>query len=184
MSSDSRRSPGPEGRLETARLGLEPWSDAHTALLVELSAIPEVMRFVGSGAVWSAARAEEVAAIQRDRWARHGFGWRAAVRRETGAAVGFVALNFAEEGATGLEPGEHEIGWWLLPDAWGQGLAREGAAAVRDDAFRTLGAPSVAARVRPTNERSIEVAKSLGLTLDFETVDDGGREVSVYRLLA
>jgi RimJ/RimL family protein N-acetyltransferase len=172
------------GSLETSRLRLEPWNDAHAQLLVRLSAMPEVMRHIGTGEVWPSERAEQVSTAQRDHWATAGFGWRAAIEKATGTAVGFIALNRAGAGTPGLAPDEHEIGWWLLPEAWGRGLAREGALAVRDDALRSLGAPGIVARIQPSNRRSIEVAKSLGLAFDFTTTDESEREVSVYRLLA
>lgn len=171
--------------LETARLRLEPWDEAHTPLLVRLSAIPEVMRHIASGEVWAPDKAEQVARDKREHWTRHGFGWRAAIDRSTGEAVGFVALNLAGEGTVGLAPDEHEIGWWLEPAAWGRGLAREGAVAVRDDAFQAVGASSVVARVRRENRRSIAVAESIGLTFDFETTEaGGGRRLDAYRLTA
>lgn len=170
--------------LETARLRLEPWSEAHTELLVRLSAISEVVRHVASGDVWPRERAELVSGAQRDHWVANGFGWRAAIERVTGTAVGFIGLNFLGDGTVGLAPDEYEIGWWLAPEAWGQGFACEGAAVVRDDAFASVGAPSLVARVQPQNRRSIVVAEALGFDFDFATTDDSAREVSVYRLTA
>jgi len=172
------------GVLETERLRLERWGEEHAELLVWLSSLPEVMRFIGPGGTWSSERAAEVAERQRRHWAEHGFGWRPATERATGELVGFIALNFAGEGTVGLDPGEFEIGWWLAPAAGGRGLAREGAAAIRDEAFGALGAPSVVARIRPENARSIAVARATGLTYDFSTTGRSGEPVAVYRLAA
>jgi RimJ/RimL family protein N-acetyltransferase len=169
--------------IHTASLVLEPWAPAATALLTRLSAMPEVTRYIGDGSTWSRDRAEAVAAAQRDHWSRHGFGWRVAIERETDRELGFIALNFAGEGTVGLAPDEYEIGWWLDPAARGQGYAREGGAAVRDEAFEKLGAPSVIARIQPDNRPSRAVAEALGLTVDFETFADGVPAV-IYRLMA
>ncbi len=49
----------PSENLITDHLRLEPWSDSHTALLVELAASTEVTRFIGDGVVWSRSRALE-----------------------------------------------------------------------------------------------------------------------------
>ena len=166
--------------IETARLLLQPWDERHTELLVRLSAIPEVVRFVGPGSPWSRAQALESAERQRRHWEEHGFGWRGAADMNGGALVGFMALNFAGEGTAGLDPREYEIGWWLAPEAWGRGLAREGALAMRDEAFGRLGAPSVVARIQPANARSIAVAEAAGLTLDFTTTGKTGEPVAVY----
>jgi RimJ/RimL family protein N-acetyltransferase len=173
----------PREAIETARLLLEPWDERHTELLVRLSAIPEVVRFVGPGSRWSRAQALEAAERQRRHWEEHGFGWRGAAEKAGDALVGFMALNLAGEGTAGLDPREYEIGWWLAPEAWGRGLAREGAVALRDEAFGRLGAPSVVARIQPANGRSIAVAEAAGLTLDFTTTGRTGEPVAVYRAM-
>ena len=115
--------------IETERLRLERWDERHTALLVRLAAVPEVMRFIGTGDRWPPLLAEDVARAERHHWEHHGFGWRAAIDRADGRGVGLFSLNYAGEGTAGLDPGEREIGWWLEPDAWGRGLGSEGAAA-------------------------------------------------------
>jgi hypothetical protein len=66
----------------------------------------------------------------------------------------------------------------------GRGLAREGAEAIRDEAFDVLNAPSVIARIQPANARSIAVAEATGLTRDFRATDKTGEPVVVYRLAA
>jgi RimJ/RimL family protein N-acetyltransferase len=170
--------------LETARLRLHPWSEQHTELLVRLASNPNVVRFIGPGAPWPRAKAEEIAAAQCQHWTEHGFGWRPATDKTTGDLVGFMALNFAGEGTAGLDAAEYEIGWWLAPQAWGRGLAREGAVAMRDEAFDALNAPSVVARIQPANARSIAVAEATGLTHDFTTTGKTGEPVVVYRLTA
>ena len=170
--------------LQSERLQLEMWGAQHAEMLVWLSSLPEVMRFIGPGGPWSREWAEEVAERQRQHWAAHGFGWRPATETATGELVGFIALNFAGEGTSRLDPGEYELGWWLAPQASGRGLAREGAAAIRDEAFDALGAPSVVARIQPGNKRSIAVAQATGLTYDFSTTGRSGEPVVVYRLAA
>lgn len=168
--------------LETARLRLQPWGEQHTELLVRLASSPDVMRFIGPGLPWPRAKAEEVAAAQRRHWNEHGFGWRPASDKATGGLVGFMALSFAGEGTAGLDAAEYEIGWWLAPHAWGRGFAREGALAMRDEAFDALNAPSVVARIQPANARSIAVAEAAGLRRDFDTTGKTGEPVTVYRL--
>lgn len=163
---------------------LDPWGDRHTPLLVRLSAIPSVTRHIGLGHPWSPSTAEQISAKQSDHWAENGFGWRAAVEKETERQIGFMALNFVGEGTAGLEPSEYEIGWWLEPESWGRGLAQEGAEALRLEAYDRLEAPSVIARIQPKNERSARVAERLGLGFDFETTGAAGEAVRVYRGLA
>ena len=149
--------------IETERLRLERWDERHATLLVRLSGIPEVMRFIGTGDPWPALLAEDVSRAECRHWEQHGFGWRAAIDRADGRGIGLVSLNYAGEGTAGLDPGEREIGWWLEPAAWGRGLGSEGAAALRDEAFGALEMPSIIARIQPPNAASIGVARALGM---------------------
>jgi len=149
--------------LETERLRLEPWAPVHAGLIMRLSALPEVMRYIGTGETWTAARAEESHARALVHWRTHGFGWRLARTRESGEVVGLVALNFAGEGLEGIAPDDHEIGWWLDPAFQGRGYATEGARALQAQAFGALGARRVVARVAVANVASIAVARRLGL---------------------
>jgi pimeloyl-ACP methyl ester carboxylesterase/RimJ/RimL family protein N-acetyltransferase len=167
--------------LRTEQLRLEPWSDAHTELLVELSAMPEVMRHIGDGTPWPHTKACDVAGANREHWRRHGFGWRAAYTRASELPIGLLALSFAGQGA-GVDAGEYEIGWWLHPAAWGRGLAREGATAIRDEAFHRVGAPSIVARIQPANHASLRVAAAIGLTHESETTGRMGEPAAVLRL--
>lgn len=171
------------GTIETARLRLEPWDERHTEMLVRLSAMPEITRYIGPGTPWPRSQALDVATLQLRHWKDHGFGWRGATDKATGELVGLLALNFAGDGTAGLDPHEYEIGWWIAPAAWGRGFAREGAAAMRDEAFDALGAPSVIARIQPANAPSIAVAEATGLALDFTTTGKSGEPVAVYRAM-
>ncbi len=160
---------------------LDPWAEADFRLLEGLARTPAVMRYIGDGSTWSDARIADVGAHVVEHWRRHGFGWR--VARVDGGPVGLVALNFAGDGA-GIAACEYEIGWWLAPSAWGRGLAREGAAAVRDEAFERLGAPSIVARIQPANAGSLGVAAAIGLSHESESVGRGGEPIAVLRLSA
>jgi RimJ/RimL family protein N-acetyltransferase len=152
-------------------------------MLLELSSDPRVVRHIGLGRPWPPQLAEDVFESQLGRWAEHGFGWRAA-QNASRELVGLVSLNFLEEGAAGLDPGEYEIGWWLKPSAWGRGLAVEGARSVLDESFGRLGAPSVVARIQPSNERSIRTARALGMSFDACTTGRCGETVEIYRVSA
>ena len=163
---------------------MEPWSGPHTGLLVELSSDPRVVRHIGTGELWSAALAEEVSQDQRRHWEEHGFGWRACVEKASGEAVGLAALNLLGAGAIGLEATEIEIGWWLKPSVWGRGFAVEGGEAMLAEAFGRLEAPSVVARIQPSNEHSVAVAQALGFIHELTTTGRHRETVEVFRLFA
>lgn len=169
--------------LDTERLRLEPLSDANADAIVVLASTPEVMRYIGDGSVWPRARAEEVVRASLEHWRRHGFGWRVATIRETGASVGLAALNFAGEGS-GVDTDEYEIGWWLAPEVWRRGIGREIGLAVRDEAFAQLGAPSVVARIQAANQASSALASTLGLSTESQSYGRSGEPFTVWRLTA
>ncbi|MFF7368358.1 GNAT family N-acetyltransferase [Streptomyces tricolor] len=119
---------------------------------------PEVMEFHG-GRPAELSVYEELTARQRRHDAEHGFClW--TLLDESGEVIGF----------TGAQPwppdwgpvGETEIGWRLGRAYWGRGYAT---AAARETLrrVRAAGVPGVVAMVRPGNERSIAVARRLGM---------------------
>jgi RimJ/RimL family protein N-acetyltransferase len=170
--------------LQTDRLLLRPWTAEDVGLLAALSSNPRVTRYIGDGQTWTTLKAIAVSDRALTHWRDHGFGWRVVVELSTGSDIGLLALNRIGEGTTGLDPQEHEIGWWLSPDRWGHGYATEAAHAVADDAFTALGAPHLTARILPENAGSIQVARAIGMGFEFNTVTQPGVAVAIYRAFA
>ena len=85
--------------------------------------------FLGGGE-WSVERAEQLLGRTLDHYQRHGFGVWLAEDRLTGDPVGRVGLAYHR-----AWPGEPEVGWWIDPERWGEGLATEAGAASIDYAF-------------------------------------------------
>ena len=168
--------------LQTERLLLRPWTAEDVALLAALSSNPRVTRYIGLGQTWPALKAIAISDRALSHWREHGFGWRVVIEVSSGTEIGLVALNLMGASTAALDPEEHEIGWWLSPERWGHGYATEGARAVADDAFTSLGAPHLTARILPDNASSIRVASSLGMTFEFNTVAEPGVTVAVYRV--
>ncbi len=168
--------------IETERLLLRPWAAEDVGLLASLSSNPRVTRHIGDGLTWTALKAMTVSDRALQHWREHGFGWRVIVELTTGSPIGMLALNLMGAGTAGLDPEEHEIGWWLSPDRWGHGFATEAARAVAADAFTSLEVPHLTARIAPDNGASIEVATRIGMVFEFNTVAAPGVAVAVYRV--
>jgi len=144
-------------RLRTDRLLLRAWRPADRAPFAALNADPEVTEFL----VTPLDRAESDALIERieQRWREDGFAQFAVERLEDGAFIGFIGaakLPWAPDTVP-------EIGWRLARDAWGQGLATEGAREAMRFAFDTLLVPELVSYTTVTNERSRRVMAKLGL---------------------
>ena len=166
----------------TARLVLEPWEEGRREDFARATSIPEIVRYIGSGVTWTRERADEVFDRNLGHWGEHGFGWRSAVDREAGAWLGFLGLNYVPEDAVDSSPDHVEIGWWLLPEAWGRGLATEGAVAVRDEAFERVGLERIIGRYNPRNLASGRIMEKLGMRHERDSVTKDGVPVRIYAL--
>ncbi len=170
--------------LETPRLLLHPWDARGLPLVQRLSAMPEVTRYIGDGSVYSPEAAAAMAERQAAHWREHGWGSYVAFERSSGTAVALIAQNQVGDATPGLEPTEHEIGWWVDPPAWGRGYAREGGEALVRAAFEDVGSPAVIARIQPGNVASLRVAEALGLSFAFASTGRSGEAVHVLRRVA
>jgi len=92
-------------------------------------------------------------------WAADGFGYWLARDRASGRFVGRGGLRRV---LLDGQP-EVEIGYALLPEYWGRGLATELARASIRVAFQELGLPDVVAFTLPTNRASQRVMERAGL---------------------
>jgi RimJ/RimL family protein N-acetyltransferase len=96
---------------------------------------------------------------------QHGFGMFAAELRHNRHFIGFIGLAIPEFVAT-FTPCV-EIGWRLDRECWGQGLATEGAHAVLQYAFESLGLQEIVSFTVPMNLRSRGVMERLGMVRDL-----------------
>ena len=78
-------------------------------------------------------------------------------RRDTGAFIGWFTLKYCGKSA------DVETGYMLLPDAWGQGFATEGATAMVDYGFDDLGLDRIIGVTHPDNVASQNVLQKAGL---------------------
>lgn len=61
-----------------------------------------------------------------------------------------------------VSPGALEIGYWIVKDRWGQGLATELAGALTRVGFEHMDADRMEIRIVPDNARSLAVPRKLG----------------------
>jgi RimJ/RimL family protein N-acetyltransferase len=81
----------------------------------------------------------------------------AAVETHSGAFVGWFSLRRVREGAG-------ELGYRLRRDAWGRGLASEGASALVAKGFADMGLPRIVATTMAVHAASRRVMEKAGLT--------------------
>lgn len=147
----------PIPELDTPRLHLRAmtahdWPD-YLALMASDHA-----RYMGGP--FSTATAWGMFCSDHAQWSLFGCGALMIDDRLSGRCVGQVAVN-----AGPLFP-EFELGWFLYPDAQGQGFAAEAATALRDWARDTGGMATLVSYIDPCNTASIRVAERLGAVRD------------------
>jgi RimJ/RimL family protein N-acetyltransferase len=139
--------------LTTSRLTMRGWREDDAAAYAEMTADPEVMRFMGG--VIDAGESWRQLALFVGHWVLRGYGlW--AVERD-GALIGRVGL-WRPGGWPGLE-----VGWLLARGAWGRGYATEAARASMEWAWSELGASQLISIIAPDNVASVRVGERLGM---------------------
>jgi RimJ/RimL family protein N-acetyltransferase len=159
MEHEPARVAPPE--LRTDRLLLRQLRADDREAFAAMNADPEVMRWIGSGALTPVA-SDGMRARMRREWTRTGHGLWALERTGDAAFLGFCGLSSPTWGGPALQ-GEVEVGWRLRREAWGHGYASEAARAALGVAWDVLELPSAIALVHPGNERSMGVGERLGM---------------------
>ena len=161
--------------LTTDRLVLRPFRggdlDAHAAM----NADPRIMQYIGE--VQDRAAAFRTLCAYLGHWFLRGYGPWAVEERATGAFVGRAGL-------TRFEPWtDVEVGYALVPSAWGKGYASEVAARSLRYAHEVVGARGVTSHVLAGNAAAVRVAERLGAKYAFDAdqrVKDTPVRVYVY----
>jgi RimJ/RimL family protein N-acetyltransferase len=135
-------------------LVLRRFTEADVDLLVELDSDPDVMRFITGGRTTPTEEVEnEVLPAFLGYYERfEGYGFWAAIERESGAFIGWFHFRPAR-GAASNEP---ELGYRLRSSAWGKGYATEGSRALIHKGFTELGVTRVVAETMAVNQRRDE----------------------------
>jgi RimJ/RimL family protein N-acetyltransferase len=156
--------------IETERLILRDWREEDWPRFFSGTNTPAVMRWLG-GVLDEEGMAATRARVNACHEA-NGFCFWVVERRADGAILGFCGLKRADAPGSSV-PGAMEIGWRLREDAWGQGYAKEAAAACLDHAFGSLDAEQVVALTVDGNVASWGLMKRLGMTrrADLDYID-------------
>lgn len=161
-------------QLTTDRLMLRAFAASDFEAYALIMADPEVTQFLGEGRPLTRVDAWRQLAMILGHWTLRGFGLWAVEERASGRLIGRIGCH-EPEGFPAFE-----VGYVLAREAWGNGYAREGAAAALQFARQTLRRREITSIIRPANTGSIRVATSLGAR-PAETVEFFGAPSVVYR---
>jgi RimJ/RimL family protein N-acetyltransferase len=139
-------------RVQTARLICERLHADHADELSILLRDPRVARTLWP---WPEPPTERDVIVGLDakieHWERYGFGMWLLRDRASGEMVGRGGLQHTY--IAGIDA--VEVGWAVVPERWGQGLATELALASIDAAFGTLGLREIVAFTLPTTSHPV-----------------------------
>lgn len=148
--------------LTTQRIRLEPMTSEHLPLLVELDSDAEVLRYI-LGRARSAQEAHDFwAPICADGDADAvGLGWWVGWTSSSDSFLGWWDLSPARP--VPAVPTSAEAGWRLARQHWRQGYASEGALALLEHGFTTVGLDEIWAETMAVNEPSRRVMSRIGM---------------------
>jgi RimJ/RimL family protein N-acetyltransferase len=152
----------PLGGVTTARLELAAFAPSDMDELADVFSHPEVWHFP-YGRAFTREETQAFLDRQLEHWRECGFGCWVARTVADGRMIGYLGLSvptFLPEILPAVE-----VGWRLVPPAWGRGYATEGAVAALDAGFATLGLERVCSVPQSDNPPSARVAERLGMTL-------------------
>jgi RimJ/RimL family protein N-acetyltransferase len=146
--------------LRTARLTLRGFVEADLDAFAAMQADPAVMQYLGTGQTRSRDETWHSMAVFMGQWALRGHGiW---ALEHQGRFIGRVGILNPEGWPA------PELAYALARDAWGQGLAREAAAAALAWGRATLPGQAIVSFIRPANLASRWLAARLGGVLAAE----------------
>ena len=154
--------------IETKRLELRPFVASDHEALSALFSDEEVMKSSINGTKSS----EESEVWLTDQIS--------AIENNNGITIFAVSSKSSVPGYCGLTlppnidgSTEIEIGYRLIREYWGNGYATEAGGAVRDYAFINLKLARLVALIEPINQRSIGVAKKIGMSYEKDVMLEG-----------
>ncbi len=138
-------------------LRLRPWRTTEAPVMAAACADPDIARFCMMPAGYTVALARDFIADAPRAWSEDGWLHLALASGADDRVVGAVGL------LSGLaEDAKADLGYWVVPDARGRGLARAGVGLMTDWAFASLGLHRLAIGTMVGNDPSRRVARGLG----------------------
>ncbi len=149
--------------IETDRLILRAFRDEDREAFAAINGDPRVGDWLG-GVIDRAASDAMLNRINAH-IDEHGWGLWAAERKVDQRLIGFIGLSTVKADALPVGPAI-EMGWRLAHDAWGGGLATEGAQAALAWGFAHVDTKEIIAFTASTNLASQAVMRRIGMTPD------------------
>jgi [ribosomal protein S5]-alanine N-acetyltransferase len=171
-------------RLASAPLVLRPYAVSDLALVRQAAADPFIPSISSVPRTYTDDAGRAFIARQHARGAEgDGYSFVIAPETEPKVGIGSIGLWLQE-----IESGRASIGYWLIADARGRGLATNALRAVASFAFGTLSIPRLHLFVEPWNVASARTAEAAGFHREatlrgWERIDGEQRDADCFALL-
>ena len=146
--------------IETERLNLRNWQADDLSNMINLAGNPEVMRYFPRPL--TAEGAKELLTALSLHQEQYGYTYFAAEVKDTAEFIGFIGIK-KQTYESHFTPCV-DVGWRLLPTAWGKGYATEGAKACLDFGFSQVQLAEIYAVCPAINKASEKVMQRIGMT--------------------
>lgn len=166
--------------LESERLLLRRLVMEDLDSLYKLYSDPEIRQYFPEGVLNYEETKEELEWFLNGHPKHPELGLWATIHKPSGKFIGRCGLlPWTIEGQN-----EVEIAYLLDKEFWGQGLASEGALAIRDYAFKKLGLPHLVCLIDPKNIASQKVAEKIGMILEKQVdgIDGDNYPTLIYSI--
>lgn len=150
--------------IETQRLRGERIRESHWQQWLQICSNPTVMATLGG--VWNLAKAQHKMQLNCREWDRNGHGQWVFFDRATDKLVGRGGIRKV----TVNDRQEVELGYVLMPDFWGQGIAVEIGKKAVAIAFNQFNYPSVVCYTLVDNHQSQRVMQKIGFIFEANIV--------------
>lgn len=164
--------------IETERTILRHFSDDDAEAVFEFNSNEEVVRWTGEQKLDHLDQARDIInSVLKTDYAKHGYGRYAIFHKQDEKVIGFSGLKFLPEF------GEPDLGYRMLPQYWGQGLATEMAHALVQHGFDDLSLPRILAFALPENPASCRVLEKTGFQFNkYDVLPYEGISANWYSL--
>ena len=161
--------------LETERLYLREIGPKDKEDLFRLHSIPEVQRYTGEPVLRSMAEVDRAIDFRIRQYKEYGYGRWAALLKADDAFIGWAGLSYLPEFD------QIDLGYRLLPEYWGQGLATEASKAILRYGFEVLKLRRIVAIAMLENKASMRVMEKAGMRFDkYAPYEANGKDEAWY----
>jgi [ribosomal protein S5]-alanine N-acetyltransferase len=151
--------------LSTERCLLREMTPMDAEGAYKLNLHPDIYRFT-TDPPFDSIEAAKKFLENYDAYKKHGVGRWAVILKSNREFAGWCGLKYHPE------DGETDVGYRLLPEYWGMGLAAETGAGCIKYGFEK-GLNRIVARIHKENHRSVRVAEKMGMTYEKDLLFDG-----------